>query len=456
MEYNTITETNELFINTNHDESTVLNLDQNIYIKKRKSPKGFRDKDKENAEDPDNMAVYMKTIYANFLNTGVSVETVKEEKKEEEEDKIYNECIEVKPRKKSKTKVSSSLLKTVKKTKIEDDELDVCLNKNESITQYNLTLSQYKKVAKHYKLKISGNKTELSSRINMYLYFYKYATIIQKHIRGKICRKYIAYHGPAYSYKNRSLCTNDTDFVTMEPLNEIAPQYFFSYKDLDGFIYGFHISSIYNILFDMKKNNRGSTPSSSSRYHTEIKDVKNPYNRRQVPSYVIDSVRSIIRISKMYGEKINLAIEDDNTTQLTTQQSVELRALALFQSIDALGHYSNSRWFLSLSKNRLILMIRELVDIWNYRAQLSNEKKREICYPHGNPFIRMNISYLYETEDMTLLQNHILETLELFVNMGIDNDNKYLGATYVLGAITIVNQEAATAMPWLYQSVAHI
>jgi hypothetical protein len=284
--------------------------------------------------------------------------------------------------------------------------------------------------------------------------------MIQKHIRGKICRKYIAYHGPAY--KNRSLCTNDTDFVTMEPLNEIPSSQFFSYKDLDGFIYGFHLSSIYNILFDMKKNGRSSSSvsnsninmSSSTRYHTEIKDVKNPYNRRQVPSYVLDSIRSIIRISKMIGDKINLSIEDDTTNTLSTQQNMELRAVALFQNIDALGHYSNSRWFTSLSNSRLIRMVRELVDIWNYRAQLTIEKKREICYPHGNPFIRLDMAYLYHTEDQILVKNHVLETLETLVNNGTDNDNKYLGATYVLGAITIVNQEAAGAMPWLYQSFA--
>jgi len=453
MENNIINQTNDLTIDTNY-HTPIANEEQNNFIKKRKSPKGFRDKDIENAEDQDNMALYMKTIYSKVVNTNDIIRNINTQVVEEE-----NECEDFSgdiPQKsgKKQSKTRAKTVKPTKKTKLEDDELEEFLNKNESIQQYNLTLSQYKKVAKHYKLKISGNKTELSARIYSYLYFYKYATMIQKHIRGKICRNYIAYHGPAY--KNRSLCTNDTDFVTMEPLKDIPSQYFFSYKDLDGFIYGFHISSIYNILFDMKKNSRGSAPSSSSRYHTEIKDVKNPYNRRQVPSYVIDSIRSIIRISKMFGEKINLSIEDDNTTQLTSQQSVELRALALFQTIDSLGHYSNSQWFLSLSKYRLIRMMRELVDIWNYRAQLSTEKKREICYPHGNPFIRMNIGYLYETEDITLLQNHILETLELLVNSGIDNDNKYLGATYVLGAITIVNQEAALAMPWLYQSVAHI
>jgi hypothetical protein len=49
----------------------------------------------------------------------------------------------------------------------------------------------------------------------------------------------------------------------------------------------------------------------------------------------------------------------------------------------------------------------------------------------------------------------ILEVLERFVNNGIDNDSKSLGAYYILGALTLVNEAAATSLPWLYQSFGH-
>jgi hypothetical protein len=49
----------------------------------------------------------------------------------------------------------------------------------------------------------------------------------------------------------------------------------------------------------------------------------------------------------------------------------------------------------------------------------------------------------------------ILEVLEKFINSGINNDNKSLGAYYVLGALTLVNSEAATSLPWLFQSFGH-
>jgi len=40
------------------------------------------------------------------------------------------------------------------------------------------------------------------------------------------------------------------------------------------------------------------------------------------------------------------------------------------------------------------------------------------------------------------------------VTSGIDRDSRALGAYYILGALTIVNHEAAMALPWLYQSMS--
>ena len=45
--------------------------------------------------------------------------------------------------------------------------------------------------------------------------------------------------------------------------------------------------------------------------------------------------------------------------------------------------------------------------------------------------------------------------MEKFVNSGINNDSKSLWAYYVLGALTLVNTEAATSIPWLFQSFEH-
>ena len=47
----------------------------------------------------------------------------------------------------------------------------------------------------------------------------------------------------------------------------------------------------------------------------------------------------------------------------------------------------------------------------------------------------------------------ILSSIEEFVYYGIADEFKNLGASYILTALTLVNQDVANALPWLYQSV---
>ena len=56
--------------------------------------------------------------------------------------------------------------------------------------------------------------------------------------------------------------------------------------------------------------------------------------------------------------------------------------------------------------------------------------------------------------DLLNIKKKILDILEKFVNTGIDRDSKTLGSYYVLGALTLVNESAASALPWLFQSVS--
>ena len=324
-----------------------------------------------------------------------------------------------------------------KPIKINEENISIPnINNYNEMTRYNYNLSQLKIIAKNYKLKISGNKNQLLLRIYSFLYFSSYIIKIQKLFRGNIARKYKFLHGPAAF--NRKLCTNADDFITMIPVEEINYHQFISYKDKDEFIYGFDIISLHNLF--LKSQN--------------IESIKNPYNRNLIPESVIKTIKSIIKISQILNIHINLDYEDD-IQNVSIEKMVELRALSLFQNIDALGNYSNSQWFLSLSRSQLIKFLRELADIWNYRAQITPETKRNICPPSGEPFRHFNMHYIHNEHDMINVKKVILEVLEKFVNCGIDKDSKALGACYVLGALTLVNHDAATSIPWLFQSFGH-
>ena len=102
-------------------------------------------------------------------------------------------------------------------------------------------------------------------------------------------------------------------------------------------------------------------------------------------------------------------------------------------------------------------MVRELVDIWAYRAPLSMETKKAICPPLGNPFNKFfNYNQFQEIDNLDVIRKHCLDILENFVNSGADRANRCLGAYYVLGALTLVNADAATSLPWLYQAVCYM
>lgn len=333
-------------------------------------------------------------------------------------------------------KIKYNIIK--KPEKIDDSKLEI-----PSIDNYNYLMmhkfnsKQLKVFLKYYKIKSGGNKNEQLIRLYSYLYFSSFIIKIQKNFRGSLVRKYKRLHGPAIL--NRKLCTNTDDFITMEPIEEINYHQFFSYKDEDEFIYGFDLCSLYNLFLKTKND--------------DSQQFNNPYNRNPISFKVIQNIKSIIKLSKLLKININLKFEDD-TENVSFEKNVELRALSLFQNINALGNYSDSQWFLSLTRLKLIKFARELYEIWNYRSQISNETKHNIC-PLGDPFHHFNMFYVHNESNLFKIKNLILNLLEKLVNTGIDKDSKTLGAYYILGALTLVNNDAALSLPWLFQSFCY-
>lgn len=310
------------------------------------------------------------------------------------------------------------------------------------IYQNNYNVQQLKRFAKHYKMKRGGNKPQLSQRLFCFLKLSYGIRKIQQRFRGHLLRRCLKSQGPAF--RDRSCCTNSTDFLTMEPVEEIACHQFFSYKDEDGFIYGFDVPSLYNLILK-------SNPNPNISLH-EHKPVQNPYNRNIIPVEAVKQFKYFLRLSKIFHFPVELHIKNP-LESMSVEKSTELRVLELFQNIDALGNYSSPVWFHTLNRNQMFKMMVELRDIWAYRAQLSNEVKRAICPPHGDPFQHLNVQYIHRETNMDNIKRYILTILEKFVNTGIDVDSKTLGAYYVLGALTLVNENAAASLPWLYQSL---
>jgi len=298
--------------------------------------------------------------------------------------------------------------------------------------KYNV--KQLKAMCKHYKLKVSGNKPELIKRVFYYLKHSYFAIRIQSAIRGYLHRRFFKLRGDALA--TRSKCVNDTDFLTMDALSEIPHYQFFSYRDGAGFLYGFDLCSIYNL---MKQNG---------------KDMRNPYTRDEFPVSLRENVKQCIRFCRLFHYPLNIEIEDNPHNNLSEEQQLIKTIDDLFHKMDLLGFYTNASWLTHLNRSQKIRFMRELFDIWAYRAQLTTETKYKICPQHANPFFSIRLQTIHLREEKIIMKA-IAKILTELVTTGADDGSKWLGASYVLSALTLVSSEAADALPWLYQSVSH-
>lgn len=323
--------------------------------------------------------------------------------------------------------------KTKKRRRVTDDNFEILKHgEQQKLSINNYKVIQLKAMCRHYKQKVGGNKDELTKRLYNFLRLSFYASKIQKIVKRFIILKYIKCHGPAYT--KRDICVNDTDFFTMQSLKSIKPAQFISFKDTDNFVYGFDIRSLYNLI------KKGKPP------------YKNPYNRRELPAYIHKNISYIKHMSKYYKDEVELLMEED---KVDSKKEIELRALAIFQKIgDTTQYIVDHSWFWDLTRIRIIRFIRELHDIWTYRAQLSDTVKRQICYPYGNPFRNINTNSM-QMQEIDSLRTISLTIIDNMISKGLDDTNKSLGSNYVLCALTLVSSVAAEQFPWLYQSVSH-
>ena len=325
-------------------------------------------------------------------------------------------------------------------------------------------------------LRISGKKEVLIERLETYFKKHSKSIIIQRLFRGWIVRYLLRLKGPAL--KNVSLCVNDSDFVTMEPLNEMSKEIFYSYKDSKDFIYGFDITSLIKML--QKKNK-----------------IENPYNREKINPTITNQIKTLYNLSFLVYPNFkdeNERLQNQNNARQTIQRPVHntisnrftnnnaqnrMNAIAtspemmarhnrlteirekplierinhLFTEIDGLGNYTNSSWFTNLDIHNCIRLYRSLYDIWYFRSNLSREVRNFIC-PNQNPFDGIFPRATYNELSLPQIQSACLTAIENIVYLGINDDYRKIGTFHVLSALTLVSSEARQAMPWLYESVA--
>lgn len=341
-----------------------------------------------------------------------------------------------------------------------------------------------KTIAKKLKLHITGNKNVLVRRIENYYLRTKLVIILQKWFRGNMVRKSIELRGPAI--KNRILCLNKNDGYTLEPIDEIPLERFYSYKDNKDFIYGFDV-----ILLLISYKKKGKMINPFSREIISMKHVNDILKLEKIIKihfpYILDNEENEIlknanqqqdhqrqHISNHSNSNIliqnivpNRHIRFTETTgiidEITNMNEIDelrrkmifirtkpinQRIEELFIEIDLLGNYTNSYWFSELTISELVKFFDCLYDIWNFRAHLNLDTKRKICQLY-DPFL----NYRPNNINASSINDTCITVMENMIYCGIDNEYRKLGALHVLSALTVVSIPARISMNWLYEAI---
>ena len=325
-----------------------------------------------------------------------------------------------------------ALIKSGKKCKNKSKFENRYCGKHQSkilINIYNYTknnkysVNQIKNSLKYYNIPIKSNKKKyLLQTLDNFM------SVLKTITQNKQCiikiqnyfKKYSTHmRGPAIY--NRHLCVNTHDFLLFENVKLIAFNNFFSYKDSDGYVYGFHIHSFNNLIV-----------------HSNYNNVYNPYNRKKINITHIHKCLQLINNNRLKLIK----------TYLTKKQLINQRIIQLFQKIDFLDNYTNIKWFSNLNINELKKLYFEIEDIWNYRLNLSHTIKKKLVPPDGLVF-NIPFSIIHKIVNKNKLITIIINQADKLISSATEKNDRKTCAMYFLTGLAQVQPLCAIAMPWL-------
>jgi len=138
--------------------------------------------------------------------------------------------------------------------------------------------------------------------------------------------------------------------------------------------------------------------------------------------------------------------------KLNDEQKFQQFVVRVFQKMDMLGQYTDVNWLINMELINLKKFYRSANDMFEYRAQLSEEVKRMITVD-GRMFRNLIDSvHLYREKHKRTLQSEILKEMERIIDEGQDKEYKTLGVNLLLTVFTEYSPEAAIALPHLVQS----
>jgi hypothetical protein len=285
---------------------------------------------------------------------------------------------------------------------------------------------------------------------------------LQRWIRSSLQSFNYRLHG--FAWYNRSLCVNDSDFVTLDDIREIPQDDFISFKDNAGFVYGFSLDSLTDLILktddNFYENFKKSSSSIGMCYRQYIRALHNHYNKIKVNNpYTRDLLPGEfkLKIIRLYTRKIfgkymrlgNICVSSIIAGSSASDIKVQVRnkCLSVFQKIDMFGYMTNTSWLMDENVKRLKIFYGKLAIQWNLDFGLNNTARYKISRTH-NLFSNLQDIILSRADKYVLLDK-ILDTLNILVSNGESDADRNTGCILILYALASINPGCIEANPWL-------
>jgi len=276
---------------------------------------------------------------------------------------------------------------------------------------------------------------------------------LQRWVKSKLSIYSTRLHGPAML--DRSICVNDSDFVTLDDLVEIPDQDFISFKDEKNFVYGFSLDSAIDLLFKSDETyyeNFTKQTKNNITYHQYIKTLFNHYNKIKINNpytrFLIDGATKH-RIITLYARKMfkNGTIKPPVEEVVDIKTAVRNKCFVVFQKIDMFGYFTNTSWLIDENVKVIKHFYKKLALLWNFEFGLNNTARYNISRTH-NLFDNLHDIVVSRADKYNLLDK-ILTTLNILVTNGNTESDRNSGAIMILYALAEITPRCVQANPWL-------
>lgn len=284
---------------------------------------------------------------------------------------------------------------------------------------------------KHFRVGIWMNKPVLVKMVQTYRVLSRVVIPAQALMRRFIVRApLLRKYGPAWN--RRSLCVNDTDFMTLDPLASIPLEDFISYRDEQGLVHGFCLDSLHRWISQQRQSSTKT----------------NPYTRMALPDGLVQMVQTRHVIDLVAEQE-----EMERMAQMSIRQRLRHEVTDLFMLFDSFGYYTNPSWFLQLSTPSVLSILVHLRRLWVVFLG-DNDLRFQMCPPNGE--------WVHEIEPVfrrpDLDTNHygvklwVAQYLTRWILRAESREIQRYNVLYVLGSITFVSQEASRTLRWLQEA----